>query len=94
MEPEFKINHPDFPARNPRIDRLWRKGNTIFEIKPNAEGSTMKGLVQTKDYADWMVRYSELLPGGGVWQIEVITYDQAKMEQFLRGIGKLPRRMK
>lgn len=89
MVPEYRIPHPDFPGRKPSIDRLWREGNTIFEIKPDTMPAA-KGLTQARQYADWMQRYGELPPGGGRWNVEVITYDQAALEKFLRAIGKLP----
>ncbi len=88
MEPEFKINHPDFPGRKPSIDRLWRKGDTIFEIKPDTMPAA-KGLTQARQYADWMEKYGELPPGGGKWKVEVITYDQKRLITFLRKIGSL-----
>jgi hypothetical protein len=89
LVPEFEIPHPDFP-RKPRIDRLWRKGDTIFEIKPNTPGSRERGLIQADQYARWMMKYGELPHNGRKWKIRVITYNQAKMIKFLRAIGKLP----
>jgi hypothetical protein len=89
MIPEYTIPHPDFPGRKPRIDRLWRQGETIFEIKPNTMPAA-KGLTQAQEYANWMQRYGELPPSGGRWNIEVITYDQAALTRFFRAIGKLP----
>jgi hypothetical protein len=87
---EVEIPHPDFPGRKPRIDRLWRQGDTIFEIKPNTPGSRMKGSIQAQQYVDWMWRHGELSSKGGKFKFKVITYNQAKMIQFLRAIGKLP----
>jgi hypothetical protein len=90
LVPEYQIPHPDYPAgQRPRIDRLWREGNTIYEIKPNT-GSAARGEAQGRQYVEWMEKYGEPPPGGGKWKSEVIEYDQAAMESFLEGIGVLP----
>ncbi len=90
MLPEYTIPHPHLPAgQRPRIDRLWREGDTIYEIKPNT-GSAGKGIVQAQQYAEWMDKYGELPPGGGKWKWKVVEYDQAKVLTYFRSIGILP----
>ncbi|HLM55850.1 MAG TPA: DUF4157 domain-containing protein [Pyrinomonadaceae bacterium] len=85
---EHKIPHPHYAdPKKPRIDRLWRKEETIFEIKPNTL-SAERGKFQAQQYAEWMDKF-EPLPDGRKWKSEVIEYDQAAMEKFLRGIGVL-----
>jgi hypothetical protein len=91
LVPEYKIPHPDYPVHSrPRIDRLWRLGRTIYEIKPNTEEAE-RGAVQTMQYARWMEKFGELPPGGGQWDTEVIEYDQAALLKFLQDIGYLPK---
>jgi hypothetical protein len=98
--PEYQIQHPDYPAqKRPRIDRLWRQGKTIFEIKPGTmvdgklvptkEG--LRGEAQGKQYAEWLNKYDDPPPGGGRWESEVLLYDQDAMQKFLEGIGYLPK---
>jgi hypothetical protein len=91
LRPEYEVPHPDYPAQGkPRIDRLWRKGKTIIEIKPNTE-SALRGKPQAQQYAEWMDKY-EPLPNGEKWNWEVYEYDQNRMVEFLRDIGVLPGR--
>jgi Domain of unknown function (DUF4157) len=86
--PEYKVPHPDYPAQEkPRIDRLWRRGKTIIEIKPNTK-SALRGEPQARQYAEWMNDHDPL-PNGEKWKWEVYEYDQAAMETFLRAIGVL-----
>jgi hypothetical protein len=86
--PEHPIPHPNMPTP-PRIDRLWRSGETIFELKPNT-AAALKGEVQAQQYAAWMDRFGEPLPGGRKWQFRVVTYDQARLMGYLRSRGVLP----
>jgi hypothetical protein len=86
--PEYRVPHPDYPVQGkPRIDRLWRRGKTIIEIKPNTK-SALRGEPQARQYAEWMDEHDPL-PNGEKWKWEVYEYDQAAMETFLRGIGIL-----
>jgi hypothetical protein len=56
LVPECEIPHPFFPKGRPRIDGLWRAGNTIFEFKPNNILAMQKGKAQSQQYAEWMNR--------------------------------------
>jgi hypothetical protein len=90
MVPEYTIPHPDLPVgRRPRIDRLWRKGDTIYELKPNTE-SALKGEVQAQQYAEWMNKYDLEKPPGG-WKWKVVEYDQQKVLNYFEDIGILPK---
>jgi len=88
LVPEHSIPHPHYPpGMKPRIDRLWRRGETIFEIKPNTR-SAERGVVQAKQYAEWMDKY-EPLDGGRKWKSVVVEYDQALLMRYLEEIGML-----
>jgi hypothetical protein len=88
LEAEFRIPHKKFPpGQEPRIDRLWRKGDTIFELKPNTKAAEL-GEGQAKTYAELMDRVEPLKPPAK-WKSVVVTYDQTALMEYLRSIGVL-----
>jgi hypothetical protein len=92
LQPEYAVIHKDYPpGMRPRIDRLWRKGDTIFEIKPNTFAAE-KGEAQVQQYAEWMDRF-EPLPKGEKWKWKVVQYDQTLLQKYLEEIGWLPKAM-
>jgi hypothetical protein len=88
LQPEYAVIHRDYPpGMRPRIDRLWRKGDTIFEIKPNTFAAE-KGEAQVQQYAEWMDRF-EPLPRGQKWKWKLVQYDQSLLKTYLEEMGWL-----
>jgi hypothetical protein len=75
--------------KRPRIDRLHRGGETIYEIKPTTQKA--KGDAQAKTYAELMDRFDPL-PGGRKWKYQTITYDEARVIEFLKDKGVLQKK--
>jgi hypothetical protein len=87
---EYTIPDTRLPYdRRPRIDRLSRAEETIYEIKPTTE--KVKGDAQARGYAELMDRF-EPLPGGRRWKYQTITYDEARVTQFLKDKGVLQKK--
>ena len=92
MIAEYRVGHPFLEKPNMRIDRLWREGGTIYEIKPlSGSNWASRGPVQGQQYAEWLERHGELAPGGKPWKVETIGYYPDRLKTFLQGIGYLPK---
>ncbi len=84
---EYTIPQTKLPfEKRPRIDRLDRAGEMIYEIKPKSQ--LAKGQAQAAGYAELMDKL-EPLPGGRKWGHKCITYDEVRVESFLRSVGVL-----
>jgi len=84
---EYTIPQNTLPYdKRPRIDRLDRAGETIYEIKPTSQRAA--GEAQVRGYAELMDRL-EPLPGGRKWQYKTVTYDEARVGGFLKAKGVL-----
>lgn len=84
---EFTIPDMRLPfEKRPRIDRLFRSGETIYEIKPASQ--KVRGDAQARGYVELMNRF-EPLPEGRKWQYKTVTYDEARVKQFLIDKGVL-----
>jgi hypothetical protein len=90
IEPEFQIEHPDYPPnRKPRVDLLDWDNAKIFEIKPRSKYWIQKGKVQAKQYAEWMNKYHKRADGR-LWEVGgVLTYDKDALMAWLTDKGYL-----
>jgi hypothetical protein len=87
LEKEYRIPDTRVPwRRRPVIDRLNRAAGEVIEIKPAHLKAV--GEAEAKAYAALMDKV-EPLPNGRRWSARCVTYDQAKVIRYLRGIGVL-----
>ena len=85
LQAEYVIQNIWLPwYRRSRIDQIDREAGIIYELKPDTRRP--EGEAQAKYYVSEMNRI-EPLGGGRSWQWVVITYDQARLIEFLTSIG-------
>jgi hypothetical protein len=91
---EYKIEHPEYKGREPRVDLVDEETAEVFEIKPRTKEWIKKGKAQAQQYVEWLNKYHKR-SDGKIWKLGkgggVLTYDQDVLLAWLRDIGYFPK---